>query len=200
MIASIKSPFTGGQVEILEAPAKTLFRKEEYSYTEYTYRCVDTGRTFTTDELDDLSLHQVYDQYCKKHGIPNAEEVKQIREKYGLSALAMSSILGLGENQYRLYEDGAIPSESTGKLIKLVSCKQNMISLLIGAKAMFSTKEFAKYYELIAKSKSPLSFPVEAPLYASDTCQEQTTGRIIKIPFAEKVNYRKYCYSYADGQ
>lgn len=200
MIASIKSPFTGGQVELLESPAKTLFRKEEYSYTEYTYRCIDTGRTFTTDELDDKSLRQVYDQYCEKHGIPNAEEIKQIREKYGLSALAMSSILGLGENQYRLYEDGAIPSESTGKLIKLISDKQNMTSLLIDAKAKFSIKEFSKYYELITKSKSPLSFSVDTPLYASDTCQEQTNGRIIKIPFAAKANYRKTCYNHAYGQ
>ena len=112
-----KSPFTGGVVELLTEEATTTFRNERYSYTRYYYRCVDTGRTYTDNELDDKSLDQVYDQYRNRHGIPSKSEIKEIRELYGLSALAMSKILGLGDNQYRLYEDGAMPAESVGKLI-----------------------------------------------------------------------------------
>ena len=48
-----KSPFTGGVVELLTEEATTTFRNERYSYTRYYYRCVDTGRTYTDNELDD---------------------------------------------------------------------------------------------------------------------------------------------------
>lgn len=198
MIATIKSPFTGGQVELIEAPAKTIFRKEEYSYIEYTYRCVDTGRTFTTDELDTRSIQQVYEQYCAKHGIPNTQEIKEIRQRYGLSALAMSAILGLGENQYRLYEEGAIPSESKGKLIKLVADKNNMLNLLESSKALFSDNDYIRFSESIRKAAAPKTFVMDVMRYSENNCQEPTRGIILRIPFAKNNYYRKREYRHVN--
>ena len=47
--------------------------------------------------------------------LPFTEEIRQIRNKYGLPATTMSEILGFGVNQYRLYETGEIPSETNGQ-------------------------------------------------------------------------------------
>lgn len=70
-------------------------------------------------------MDQVSRQYRERHSIPSPEEIKAIRMKYRVSAAKMSRILGLGANQYRLYENGEIPSLSNARLITLVAEKEN---------------------------------------------------------------------------
>ena len=96
------------------------YRGEIFSCQHSFYRCDETGIDFTTSDQDGESIMQIYDQYRKKYGIPFPEELKATRKKYGLSAARMSQILGLGTNQYRLYEDGEMPSLAVGKVLKSI--------------------------------------------------------------------------------
>ncbi len=72
----------------------------------------EEGDMWTTTEMDEANIFQVYNQYRVKHGIPFPDEISGIREHYGLSAAKMAQILGFGINQYRMYEDGEVPSVS----------------------------------------------------------------------------------------
>ena len=74
-------------------------------------------------------MEQVYRQYRERHGIPSPEDIKAIRLKYRVSAAKMSRILGLGANQYRLYEAGEMPSLSNARLITLIAEKDNFEKL-----------------------------------------------------------------------
>ena len=95
----MKSPFTGGEA-ILKKELRTMnFRKEPFEIWFRFYKCKDSGEQFTTDELDTVNTNQVYNQYRAKYGIPFPDEIKAIREQYGLSAHKMSEILGLGTNR-----------------------------------------------------------------------------------------------------
>lgn len=105
-------------MEEVREPAVWVFRGEEYPYTHIAFRDVDTGEQFTTTESDTECFNQVADQYRRRHGIPSTEEIIALRKRHGLSAAKMSLILGFGANQYRLYEEGEVPSESNGKLIR----------------------------------------------------------------------------------
>ena len=78
------------------------FRKEEYSYI-HTGIIDENGDQWTTTELDEANLFQVYNQYRVRHAIPFPDEICAIRRHYGLSAAMMSRILGFGINQYRMY-------------------------------------------------------------------------------------------------
>jgi len=152
--AKIRSPFTGGEVLLLSQPDRMEYRGEMYDYIYYSYKCVDTGEVFTTDEIDDMSMGQVFDQYRAKHGIPSDAEIRSIRAKYDLPATTMSMILGLGENQYRLYEDGKMPSESVGKLI-LASANPKTLELFLEAsKAKFGDAEFDRLHNRIQEVAS----------------------------------------------
>lgn len=192
-----KSPFTGGAVEICSEQATTVFRKERYSYTSYYYRCVDTGREFTDNELDDKSLAQVYSQYRQRHGIPSQQEIAEIRGQYGLSALAMSKILGLGDNQYRLYEDGTIPTESAGKLIYLAKQKVNMLALLDASKGMFTQKEYNRLCDSISNASVPIVFPYFGSMYYCQHYKEKSTGQVIAKKIVENTHYSKESYAAA---
>ena len=68
------------------------FRKEEFSYI-HTGIIDEEGEMWTTTEMDEANIFQVYNQYRVKHGIPFPDEISGIREHYGLSAAKMAQIL-----------------------------------------------------------------------------------------------------------
>ena len=140
----MKSPFTGGEVTLKQEKREFVFRKEKFTIVNHYYVCNDTGEDFTTTKLDELNISQVYNQYRGKYGIPFPDEIKAIREQYGLSAKKMSEILGFGDNQYRLYEDGEMPSESNGKQIASVKDCRVFRALVERSKNQFTQEEWKK--------------------------------------------------------
>lgn len=106
------------------------FRKEEFTVKQRFYLCEDSGERFTSTQLDELNLSLVYNAYRAKHHILSPEEIKETREKYGLSAVKMSEILGFGSNSYGLYERGEIPSLANSKLLKLASDPESFFQLV----------------------------------------------------------------------
>ncbi len=192
-----KSPFTGGAVELCTEQATTRFRNEQYSYTSYFYRCVDTGRTFSDNDLDDKSLEMVYGQYRMRHGIPTKDEIKGIRNQYGLSALAMSRILGLGDNQYRLYEDGTIPTEAVGKLIRLARQKMNMIALLDSSRAAFSAREYNRFHEKVITAPIPIVFSLSTPVYSEQSYTKCQSGPTVAKKISRIIRFKADNYANA---
>src|ERR1700739_2015590 len=126
----IECPYGEGRALLTKAPQKITFRKEEFSVTAHFYVCEDCGEEFTTNETDEITLVQAYNQYRAKHGIPFPEEIKASREKYQLSAAKMSEVLQLGENGYANYEKGEMPTPAIGTLIRTASKPVNFLDFL----------------------------------------------------------------------
>ena len=105
------------------------YRGELFTYTAHYYRCEESGERFTTTSSDTEDMEQVFRQYRQRHNIPSPDEIRSIRMKYGISTSRMSRILGLGANQYRLYESGEMPSLSNARLIQLAAIEDNFKSL-----------------------------------------------------------------------
>lgn len=141
---TMTSPFTGGVATLLCEPSTLVFRKETFRYIHQFYECQDSHERFTTTELDEVNLAQVYNQYRAKYGIPFPEDIKRIRQHYALSATKMSEILGFGENQYRLYENGDMPSEANGKVLMSIMNPEFFRTFVENARGQFSEDEFAK--------------------------------------------------------
>lgn len=140
----MKSPFTGGKVHLEKEWRSFEYRKETFEVMYHYYVCEDSAEHFTTDEIDTLNLIQVHNQYRSKYGIPFIDEIKAIREKYGLSAAKMSEVLGLGANIYRNYEAGEMPSVATGRLIRMAEDVREFEKLVQLSKNVFEPGEFEK--------------------------------------------------------
>lgn len=140
----MKSPFTGGQTVLITETRKAVFRKEEYEYTHLSYQCVDTKETFTTTQVDTFNISQIYNSYRTAHGIPYPDEIKAIRSRYMISALKMSRILGLGDNQFRLYENGEMPSVGNGRVLKAIQSPTTFEVFVDAAKNVLSDEEYMK--------------------------------------------------------
>ncbi|HTI08359.1 MAG TPA: type II toxin-antitoxin system antitoxin SocA domain-containing protein [Puia sp.] len=140
----MKSPFTGGEATLHQELRTMEFRKEAFTITYHYYKCKDTGEQFTNDELDEVDLNQVYNQYREKYGIPFPDEIKAIREQYGLPANKMADVLGLGINVYRNYEAGEVPNISNGRLLQLVKDPNEFKRLLEYSSKEFTPEELTK--------------------------------------------------------
>ena len=121
----------------------TTFRKEEYSYI-HTGIIDEDGEMWTTTEMDEANIFQVYNQYRAKHGIPFPDEISGLREHYGLSAAKMAQILGFGINQYRMYEDGEVPSVSNARTIIAAREKDVFMSFVEASKSEMSEQEYQR--------------------------------------------------------
>lgn len=148
----MKSPFTGGSVTLRNEQSTLTFRKEEFKYVKLHYVCDDTHESFSTTELDEININQVYNQYRVKYGIPFPDEISEIRSRYGLSASKMSEILGFGENQYRLYENGEMPSETNGKVLHSIMSPAIFNSFVDNARLQFSIQDFTKIKDRLNKT------------------------------------------------
>lgn len=145
----MKSPFTGKEMTLRIEKSILVFRKEEFEYHHKSYYCEDSGESFTTTELDEFNLNQVYNQYRDKHNIPFPDEIIKLRDTYGLSAGMMSRILGFGINSYRNYEKGEVPSLANANLIKTISNSIQNFKLLVDLNNDLSSNEKAKILKKI---------------------------------------------------
>jgi DNA-binding transcriptional regulator YiaG/uncharacterized phage-associated protein len=129
---------------ILTRIEKLTFRKEEFDII-YHY-CVDDEDhyEYTTTEIDELNITQLYNKYRAKYKLPFPDDIKKIRAKYGVSASKMSEILGFGTNIYRNYEHGEIPNESNARLIQLIEDPQEFKKLLNLKKDVLKYEEYEK--------------------------------------------------------
>ena len=165
----LKSPFTGGRVKEVNTVEEHEFRKDKFSVHVRYYVCEDTGERFTTTEQDSLLFNELYSQYRVNHGIPFPEEIKSMRQRYGLNYQQITKILGFGANQFAQYERGQVPSESNGKMLSAAMNRPFMLHLLEDSRAEFDEDEFNKIYQAILVSKVKPESEVQKQLIYRDT-------------------------------
>lgn len=162
------------------------FRGEEFNLIEHFFKCAKCKEEFTTTDVDQLSTVQIYNQYREKHHIPFPEQIKAIREKYELSAIKMSEVLGFGVNTYRNYENGEIPSAANGKLIQLAENPENFKSLLESNGNTLKPKEFEHVIKIIESLlDGKTDFALTESLNFQNNIPNEYTG--YKMPSIEKI-------------
>ena len=169
----MKSPFTGKEMKRVYEKRTWNFRGEQYEYEHIAWLCEDSGEQFTDDESDTAGFVQVTNQYRAKYGIPYTDEIIAVRQRYGISAAKMSLILGIGINQYRLYEQGEVPSVSNGRMIRSIMNPKVMLEMVESSKNELSASEYDK---ITAKVKAAIA---ESDAYK---LEQYETRRIFNEP------------------
>ena len=147
----MKSPFTGKEMKVIHEISTWKFRGEEFPYVHTAWMCEDTGERFTNDESDMSGFVQATNQYRDKYGIPYTDEIIAVRKRYAISAQKMSLILGIGVNQYRLYEQGEVPSVSNGRIIRSIMNPKVMFDFLESSRNILEDKDYQKIADKVKK-------------------------------------------------
>lgn len=140
----------GNALQMVEL-IKISYRKEDFKVHKKYYKCQNCKEQFTTDELDNVNINQVYDQYREKYNIPFPEQLIKARESYGLSAAKMAGVLGFGTNIYRNYENGEVPNLSNGTLLNIAMQPKEFLKIVESKDSLFTKRQFEKTIQNIEK-------------------------------------------------
>lgn len=115
----------------IELRAETLpVKGEPTSYDAEIAVCPCCGKAIGDSRIEEGNLRRAYSAYCAAHGVMAPDEVRELRNSYGLSLREFSKFLGFGEQTVARYEAGAIPDDSHNTTLMLASTTLGAASLL----------------------------------------------------------------------
>lgn len=167
-----------------EITSKVISRKENYTVkdevvgiTASVALCPYCGKDVFCETLDEKNLALAYAAYRKEHRLLSSEEIKAIREKYGLSQRSLGALLGWGEITVHRYETGAIQDRAHNNMIVLIRQPENMREQLVANSDVlpaYVKKNLERRLEiLLVNSTTPLlSNALQAALIAGKKTNE----------------------------
>jgi putative zinc finger/helix-turn-helix YgiT family protein len=89
----------------------------------------------TNEEIFDIDIEQendvrLYNIYKKRMNLLTTNEIKEIRERYGLSQKDFALALGMGEITINRLENGSTQSGAVDSIIRLSENPENMLELI----------------------------------------------------------------------
>jgi len=111
-------------------------------------RC--NGEVFD-EEIEEKNLELAYDKYRKKNNLFFPKEIKEVREKYGLSQRALGRLLGWGGITINRYEQGCIQDNAHNDLLELIREPQNMLKIYEKNKHLLSPGRRVSLEKIIHK-------------------------------------------------
>jgi len=109
-------------------------RDEDIEVTSKIYYCPEGDHYFYDVNDEDDKFETAYREYRKRKGLLQPEEIRQIREQYGLSQRSFARLLGWGDITIHRYESGALQDEVHNDVL-------HMIKSLEDFKKYFLTKK-----------------------------------------------------------
>jgi putative zinc finger/helix-turn-helix YgiT family protein len=85
--------------------------------SEVAYCRTCENEVFDTN-MAEKTLKSAYEIYRKRHGLLSPQEIRDIRNKYGLSHRALSRLLGWGPVTTQRYEQGALQDEAHDSILR----------------------------------------------------------------------------------
>lgn len=119
------------------------------TYDEY-YIVDDNGEEIFDRDIEIENDKRLYDIYKSKSNLLTANEIKEIRKKYGLNQKDYAAVIGVGEITVHRFEKGSIQTEAVDSIMRLSKDPDNMYLLLLQNKEKIST---SIYDSLISKIK-----------------------------------------------
>lgn len=139
-----------------EVETKIITKKEVYTVLGEDIEvqaqvlvCADCNEEFYCEELDNATLVNAYNEYRKRHKLLLPDEIKQIRELYGLSQRSFSKLLNWGDKTIHRYENGSIQDKAHNTLLLFLRNPKNMKAYLEENETSQDEKQLSKLQEII---------------------------------------------------
>ena len=116
--------------------------------------CPCCGESLVNNAADSRNFEKVYRAYRKEENLLMPEEIKQIRQQYGITQVDFSRVLGFGDKTIARYENGALQDTAPNNLILLMKNEKNFIELWEKRKNLLDPKD-VQNVERTLSSKYP---------------------------------------------
>ncbi len=139
-----------GTIKVERKPETFEYKGKTLTLELTVYSCDVCGEDFFDDE--EMRKHQktIKDFQRRVDGLLTSEEIKQIREKYGLSQRELARILGVAEKSIAKYEAGFVAqSKAMDNLLRIIREFPEVLEFLKKPKKKIKTLakviDFEKY-------------------------------------------------------
>lgn len=139
-----------------EVETEIITQKEAYDVCGETIEvdaqvlvCVECGEEFYSEELDNATLVRAYNEYRRKHKLLLPEEIKKIREQYGLSQRSFAKLLNWGDKTICRYENGSIQDKAHNSLLLFLRDPENMRTYLTENEVSLGEKQKEKLLAVV---------------------------------------------------
>lgn len=128
-------PKCGSFQETCEVTAEQTLpvRGENITVSGTVLHCSVCEEALVSEEHDSATLEKAYALFRERHGLLTPQEIRSIREGYGLSQRALARWLGCGDVTIHRYENGALQDAAHDRLLRLIREPANLQTLLEGA-------------------------------------------------------------------
>ena len=124
---------------------------EEIMVNAQVMVCAECGEELFNEELDSATLIKAYNEYRRRHKLLFPEEIKEIREQYGLSQRSFAKLLNWGDKTICRYENGAVQDKAHNSLLLFFKNPENMKTYLMENEVVIDERQKARLWEYIAK-------------------------------------------------
>lgn len=122
--------------------------------------CVDCGEEIFCEELDSATLISAYNEYRRKHKLLLPEEIKKIREQYGLSQRSFAKLLNWGDKTICRYENGSVQDRAHNSLLLFLREPENMRTYLTENEVMFDERQKTRLLNIVEKLEKDTEYRV----------------------------------------
>lgn len=141
-----------------EVETKIISKKEAYNVCGEVIEidaqvlvCAACGEEFYSEELDNATLISAYNKYRRKHKLLLPEEIKKIREQYGLSQRSFAKLLNWGDKTICRYENGSIQDKAHNSLLLFLRKPENMRTFLTENEVTLNARQLNRLLETVEK-------------------------------------------------
>lgn len=141
----------GKEVETKVISKKEIYEVlgEEIEVQAQVLVCGDCMEELYCEELDNATLIDAYNKYRKKHKLLLPDDIKKIRELYGLSQRSFAKLLNWGDKTIHRYENGSIQDRAHNSLLVFLKKPENMKIYLSENEHTLDKKYIAKLSKLV---------------------------------------------------
>ena len=150
-----------------EVETKVVRKKEKYDVCGESIEvdaqvlvCAECGEELYCEELDNVTLINAYNEYRRKHKLLLPEEIKKIREQYGLSQRSFAKILNWGDKTIYRYENGSIQDKAHNSLLLFLREPENMRTYLTENEIVIDERQKSKLLDTVDKLEQDINYRV----------------------------------------
>lgn len=122
--------------------------------------CAECGEELFCEELDSATLVNAYNEYRRKHKLLLPDEIKKIREKYGLSQRSFAKLLNWGDKTICRYENGSVQDKAHNSLLLFLREPENMRTYLTENEIALDERQKAKLMDTVEKLEQDTDYRV----------------------------------------
>lgn len=157
-----------------EVETKIITRKETFNVCgedieidAHVMVCAECGEELFNEELDSATLINAYNEYRRRHKLLLPEEIKTIREQYGLSQRSFAKLLNWGDKTICRYENGSIQDKAHNSLLLFLREPENMRTYLTENEIVLDEKQKAKLLDTVEKLELDAEYRADIRLFDS---------------------------------